>query len=142
MGQCAGMSPEDDAYTPAMPAVEVVGVYPVPEAPEPCDLVEVVVRDSQGFDPAQFVQPDPAQPEHNWQVAYDERALSASGDTPITESFELADRPELLEGTVRLVFFMHYLDPALPLRTPFGEVELPAPTERPERLAAVQYEQP
>ena len=136
------MSPEGDAYTSAMPAVEVVGVYPIPEAPEPCHLVEVVVRDSEGFDPAQFVQPDSTQPEDNWQVAYDERALNASGDAPITESFELADRPELLEGTVRLVFFMHYLDPALRLRTPFGEVELPTPTEKPERLAAVRYEQP
>jgi hypothetical protein len=38
------------------------------------------VRDSPRFDPAQFVQPDPAQPVDNWQVAYDERALNASGD--------------------------------------------------------------
>jgi len=125
-----------------MATVEVIGVYAVPEAPEPCSLVEVVVRESTGFDPAAFTQPDPTQPQDNWQVAYDERAMNATGDAPITESFELARRPELLEGTVRLVFFMHYLDPALPLRTPFGTVGLPTPTERPERLSAIQYEEP
>jgi len=87
-----------------------MGVYPVPEAPEPVHLIEVVVRDSPGFDPAEFVQPDPDQPDENWQTAYDERALNASGDRPITESFELSDRPDLFAGDVRFVFFMHYLD--------------------------------
>src|SRR5688572_4981561 len=106
-----------------MASIEIVGVYPVPEAPEPVHLIEVVVRDSPGFDPAAFVQPDPDQPEENWQTAYDERALKESGDSPITDSFELSDRPDLLEGDVRLVFFMHYLDLARPLMTPFGAQE-------------------
>ncbi len=121
-------------------SVEVIGVYPVPEAPEPIHLIEIVVRDSSGFDPAEFVQPDPTQPEENWQVAYDERALDASGNSAITESFELSRRPELLEGDVRLVFFMHYLDPVRPISTPFGDVELPSPTDRPDRLPSIEYE--
>jgi hypothetical protein len=125
-----------------VPSVDVIGVYPVPESVEPVHLVELVVRDSQGFDPADFVQPDPGQPQDNWQTAYDERALNASGTAAITESFELADRPELLRGDVRLVFFMHYLDPSRPLKTPFGEVELPTPSDRPDRLASIEYEQP
>ena|SRR5215208_8276048 len=119
-----------------------MGVYPVPEAPEPVHLIEVVVRDSPGFDPAEFVQPDPDQPDENWQTAYDERALNASGDRPITESFELSDRPDLFAGDVRFVFFMHYLDPARPLSTPFGSAELPPPTTRPERLSGIEYEEP
>jgi hypothetical protein len=125
-----------------MSSVEVVGVYAVPEAPEPCHLVEVVVRDSPGFDPAEFVQPDPDQPKENWQTAYDERALNENGDRTLTEAFELSGRPELLEGDVRLTFFMHYLDLARPLLTPFGPVDLAAPTMRPERLRVIEYEEP
>jgi hypothetical protein len=123
-------------------SVEVIGVYPVSEAPEPVHLIEIVVRDSPGFDPGEFVQPDPDQPEENWQTAYDERALDAPGNSAITESFELSGRPELLEGDVRLVFFMHYLNPERPIRTPFGDVELPNPSDWPDRLASIQYEEP
>jgi hypothetical protein len=122
--------------------VEIVGVYPVPEAPEPVHLIEVVVHDSPGFDPAAFVQPDPDQPEENWQTAYDERAMNELGDTPITDSFELSSREDLLKGDVRLVFFRHALDAARPLMTPFGVVELPSPSDRPQRLSAIQYEEP
>ena len=127
---------------PSVTSVEVIGVYPVEGALEPVHLVEVVVRDSPGFNPGDFVQPDPDQPDENWQTAYDERALDSSGSRAITESFELDERPDLLSGDVRLVFFMHYLDPARPIRTPFGDVGLPAPTDRPDRLASIEYEQP
>ncbi len=96
--------------------------------------------DSPGFDAGDFVQPEPDQPRENWQTAYDERVLNPPGGSPITELFELSRRPDLLEGDVRLVFFMHYLDPARPLSTPFGTVELPAPTERPLRLSAIDEE--
>jgi hypothetical protein len=81
-------------------SVDVVGVYPVPEASEPVHLIELLVLDSPGFDPAKFVQPDLDEPEENWQVAYDERALNESGDVPITESFELSGSSELLKGDV------------------------------------------
>jgi hypothetical protein len=37
---------------------------------------------------------------------------------------------------------MHFLDLSRPLRTPFGEIPLPEPTEHPERLAIVEYEEP
>jgi hypothetical protein len=77
----------------------------------------------------------------DWQTAYDERALDASGSA-ITESFELSDRPDLLRGDVRLVFFVHYLDLARPIRTPFGGVDLPDPSDWPDRLASIEYEQP
>ncbi len=123
-------------------SLEVLGVYPVPEAPEPCHLVEVSVRDSPGFDPSLFRQEDPDQPESNWQVAYDERALNAAGDAAVTESFELDARSELLRGDVRLVFFVHYLDTSRPLLTPFGPVALPDPVERPLRLVSIEYEEP
>src|SRR5437660_10013390 len=108
-----------------MASVEVLGVYPIPGTPEPVHLIEVVVHRSPGFDPSDFVQADPGQPKTNWQTAYDERALNESGDSPITDSFELSGRPDLLEGDVRLVFFMHYLDPSAPLSPPFRPVDLP-----------------
>ena len=120
----------------------MLGVYPVPEAPEPCHLVEVSVGDSPGFDPSLFRQDDPGQPESNWQVAYDERALNAAGDAAVTESFELDARSELLRGDVRLVFFVHYLDTSRPLLTPFGPIALPAPRPAAPRLASIEYQEP
>ena len=75
-------------------------------------------------------------------MAYDERVLNDAGDVVLTEPFELARRPDLLQGDVRLVFFMHYLDPSRALRTPFGDLQLPHPSERPSRLARITYEAP
>src|SRR4051794_21427539 len=75
--QCSAMTPDADrpaGSVAVVASVEVIGVYTVPEAPEPCHLIEIVVRDSSGFDAPKFVQPDPTQSEENWQVAYDERA--------------------------------------------------------------------
>lgn len=118
--------------------VEIVGVYPVPNAPEPCYLLEVRIIDSPGFDIREFTQDVPGQPERNWQVPYDERVLSAGGDEIVPTRWPTP--PEVLSGDVRLVFFMHYLDLSRPLRTPFGEIPLPEPSEQPERLAMVEYE--
>jgi len=42
---------------------------------------------------------------------------------------------EATRSNVRLAFFMHYLDADRPLRTPFGEVPLPAPSEGPVGFA-------
>lgn len=47
------------------------------------------------------------------------------------------------EPPFRLVFFLHFLDFARPLRTPFGEVALPKPTPPPKRLTdLIEYELP
>ena len=111
-------------------------MYPVPEAPEPCHLVEVIVRDSPGFDIGEFQQEEPGQPPDNWQVPWDERILNEAGDA------EMPNDPELLHGTARLAFFLHYAEPSRPLLTPFGSVALPEPSERPERLAMIEYDEP
>ena len=125
-----------------MASVEIIGVYPVEGALEPVHLVEVVVRGSPPFDPGDFVQPDLNQPEENRQTAWDERALDSSGTSTLTESFELSERPDLLKGDARLVFFMYDLDLARPIRTPFGDVGLPEPSVWPDRLTSIEYEQP
>jgi hypothetical protein len=41
-----------------------------------------------------------------------------------------------------LVFFFLYLDTELPLVTPFGDIRVPTPTERPARLDGIEYEEP
>ena len=122
------------------PRVEVVGIYPVPEAEEPCHLIELKIRDSPGFDISQFEQEDPDQRPRNWQVAYDARVLNGTGDDVLTDDRELRSRSELLQGNVRVTFFLHYLDSARALLTPFGPVALPQPSERPPRLRTIDYE--
>lgn len=126
----------------ASPSIQVVGVYAVVEAHEPCHLVELAIADSPGFDASRFQQEEPGQPPENWQTAYDERVLSAAGDAVVADAWTLRSRPELLEGKVRLAFFMHYLDPSRPLLTPFGQVTLGEPSDRPARLTIIEYEEP
>jgi hypothetical protein len=116
-----------------MAEVEIVGVYMVPDAPEPCHLVEVIVTDADPFEVGDFTQEMPGEPRENWQVPWDERFLTTSGDA------EAVAEPQ---GTVRLAFFLHYLDPARPLMTPFGDGSMPAPIDTPTRLDWLQYEEP
>ena len=125
-----------------MPTVEVVGVYPVVAA-EPCHLVELIVRDLDGsFDVGAITQADPARPRSGWQAPYDEKLLTSSGDGVLHDPWHGPGEPSLWTGSVRLAFFLHYLDLGRPLLTPFGEVPLPPPTERPARLADFVYEAP
>ena len=120
--------------------IEVVGCYPVGESPEPCHLLEVVATDSPGFDVGAITQEDLSKPRESWQAAYDERLLTPEGDAEQGTSWPI--RPEMLRGDVRLAFFMHYLDLGRPLTTPLGNVPIPEPTERPERLRWLVYEEP
>src|SRR5437870_5751044 len=120
--------------------VEIIGVYQVPDAPEPCYLVEVAVTDSPAFDVGEFTQADPGEPRESWQVPYDERVLNSEGDEVVPTPSPIAS--EMLTGNVRLVFFMHYLDLSRPLHTPSGEIPIPEPSEQPERLSMVTYEEP
>jgi hypothetical protein len=110
--------------------VEIVGVYLVPEAPEPCHLVELIVTEAHEFNMGEFTQETPGQPRANWQVPWDERFLTPEG----TE--------EAAQETGRVAFFFHYLNPSVPLLTPFGPVVLPNPQERPTRLDWLRYEEP
>jgi hypothetical protein len=117
-----------------------VGVYPVPEAEEPCHLIDVVVRDASGpIALSDFTQEIPGQPRENWQVPYDDRILDDTGRL-LADTFEAERKPDLWTGDVRLIFFFHYLDVDKPLLTPFGPATVPQPTERPEPLRIIQYE--
>lgn len=62
-----------------VPSVEVLGVHRV-DAPEPCHLVEVLIRDSTGpVDLAHFTQDASPLPRSEWQVPYDEHLVSETG---------------------------------------------------------------
>jgi hypothetical protein len=125
-----------------MATLEVLGLYPV-EAAERCFLLEVLVSGSDGpFDLGGITQADASTPSTNWQVPYAEKLLAPEGDSVLLDLWEGDSDPEIWVGDVRLAFFMHYLDVASPLATPFGEATLPAPTPRPPRLQAIEYETP
>lgn len=71
-----------------------------------------------------------------------ERILSADGTKILADHSEIKRKPDLFRGDVRCVFFFHYLDTDRPLLTPFGKVDLPKTTARPERLSTIIYEEP
>ena len=123
-----------------MHKVDIVGVYPV-RGPEPCHLIELVIHDSEGeINIADFTQEVAGEPRDNWQVPYMENILNSDGTAILADDVTISQKPELWRGDVRLVFFFHYLDPQQPLKTPFGEMPVPQPTSRPDRLKIVQYE--
>ena len=121
-------------------AVEVVGVYMV-EGVDPCYLVEAIIRGASSMpDFAAFTQPLPHVPRADWQVPYDEKLLDDAGQAILEDLFTnpLSEWP----SKARVAFFFHDLDCSRPLRTPFGDVTLPAPSARPSRLDWFNYEAP
>lgn len=125
-----------------MTTAQIIGIYPV-AAPESCHLIEMLIHGSNGpFDVGAITQEDTDQPPENWQVPYDERIISADGNAILTEPFEAQGDEEKWSGDFRLGIFFHCLDPSKPLRTPFGEMQLPEPEEVPERLQPFEYEEP
>lgn len=125
-----------------MPQIEIIGVYPV-EAEEPVHLIELRVSGARGlFNLGEVTQELPRQPRSNWQVPHMEHILNGSGEDVLADDFEAQERADLWKGDPRLVFFFHYLDFEQPLKTPFGDLQLPAESELPARLAMIQYEQP
>lgn len=123
--------------------VEVIGVYPV-NAPEPCHLIELWVRGSEmPIEMGAFTQEEPGEPCGNWQVPYDEKIMDAAGSGVVADPWEIGDEEsEVWKGDVRLAFFFHYLRIDAPLRTPFGSVPLPVPTQMPARLQFMKYGPP
>lgn len=118
--------------------IQIVGIYPV-QADEHCHLVELLVHgEGENLDVGSITQEVVGQPRSNWQVPYLEHVRDPDG-----QSGGLAPRSPLdVEGKVRIAFFLHCVDPALPLLTPAGDLRLPAPTERPRRLDFIAYEAP
>ena len=120
--------------------IEIVGVYPVEEATEPCHLVEISVMNFKGeLDVAQFTQEEPGQPRDNWQVPWDEHVLESAG---VSGELALFSGPLKAAGELRLVFFFHYLDLSRPHSYSRWPVLLPGPNSWPEKLEFIVYDPP
>jgi hypothetical protein len=94
-------------------------------------LLEVLVsnRDSQ-FDVGDFEQTS------SGQAPYDEHFLSEDGLKVVSDGFDVPDG-----DTLRAAFFLHFFDPELPLKTSYGNVDVPAVQPMSARLSAlVPYE--
>ena len=103
--------------------LSVVGVHRVPEAAEPCHLIELLIEaGSESLDIDSITQEVPGQDRADWQAPYDERVLAPDGS--------------------RVAFFFHYLEPNRPLLTQAGPIPLPGETPIPERLRFMKYEEP
>lgn len=123
-----------------IPTMEVVGVYPV-HGVESCCLIEALVYGASSKpDFGAISQPAWGVERSDWQVPHDEKLLDGSGTMAVTDLF-LASPPKW-PSVARIAFFFHDLDNDRPLTTPFGEVGLPAPTSRPDRLDWYDYEPP
>ncbi len=86
-------------------------------------LIEILSQQPlQPSDWASITQEEKGVSKENWQVPYDERHLDDSG--------------------CRWVFFFHFLNPNKPLKTIYGNIELPKPTPLPIHLKNLEYEAP
>jgi len=118
--------------------VEVIGVYPVESAEQPCHLVELRVADHHGpFDVGTVLQPRADENSALEQAPYLEHVLDESG----TSGAQPSDDINVSEHA-RIAFFMHYLEENWRLRFAEGVVELPKPTPLPERLHFIEYYPP
>jgi hypothetical protein len=100
----------------------------------------MVTNPDASFDIGKFVQPDPAQSENFWQVAWNEKFLTPDGETLIdlNRTQKLPDASQY-----RVVFVIHFWKPNLPLDSSYGELALPAQQPLPERLwRLTPYETP
>jgi hypothetical protein len=123
-----------------VPHAEIVGLYPV-EQDDSCYLIEVVLRDATGPpDFCDFTQPLEGVDRAEWQVPYDEKLLDAAGETVIADLF--STQPSYWPAIARVAFYFHDLRLSEPMQSPFGDLVLPAPSERPSRLSALNYERP
>lgn len=94
-------------------------------------MIEVLVTDPDAaFNISGFVQPDPLRSENDWQVAWNEKFLTADGETVIGEY--PCKLPDALQ--YRVVFAIHSWNPDLPLGSSYGDLVLPAMEPLPERL--------
>jgi hypothetical protein len=101
-------------------------------------LIEVMVNCPAGsFDFSDVGQVESG-PADLRQAVYDEQYLTPNGQALYGDGSEAPP-----EASFRAAFFLHFLDPTLPLKTPLGSVDLPKPTPMPERLAKlVPYDPP
>lgn len=122
-----------------MAAVEIIGIHPIETTyAKDVYLIEIVVGCPAGsFSFDEVGQFDDIKDSYR-QAVYDEQFLTLDGD-----SLHMGGRKGPDGDMFRAAFFLHYLNPAEPLRTSLGLVKLPRPSPMPERLARlVAYDPP
>lgn len=94
-------------------------------------LVELkVLNRDERFHVSDFTQRQELEPRENWQAAWAESFQSLDGTELIAVApFRVPAGPDL-----RVAFFMHFWNPALPLETSYGPIVCPPPAAMPERL--------
>ena len=118
--------------------IEVIGVYPLELAEQPCHLVELRVADHHGsFDVGTLLQPRADGNSALEQAPYLEHVLDESGTSGVQPFGDIN-----VSGHARIAFFMHYLEENWRLRFKEGVVELPQPIPLPERLQFIEYYAP
>jgi len=91
-------------------------------------LIELTLSDTdRRYSADDFGQPN------SEQAAYSLKYLSEDG-ARVLPIDEYAPPPD---GPVRLAFFLHFFDPTKPLRTSYGEVQVPTPINMTERLRRI-----
>ena len=118
-------------------SVEVTGLYPVEDSPDPCHLIELrLPPGGPPLDLTGVTQPGSGLPGADWQTPFEPHLLDEAGTSgrPLDPMAARAVPPP-----ARLCFFFHFLRLDRPLLTPVGPVRLPPPTTRPERLAFLRY---
>ena len=125
-----------------MPSIEIHGVYEV-RAPQPCYIVEVSVRESEGeLKLSEVVFNVKVGRRKTSQAPFEEHFLSEDGETVLGDYRYGWDHPDAWIGDVRLVFLMHYLKAGETIDTPYGPLTIPEPTKRPGRLKKIKYVSP
>jgi hypothetical protein len=104
-------------------------------------VVEALVSHAdENFYVGDFVQPDPSRPEGQWQVAWNEKFLTADGEALLPERRSRAI-PD--ERQFRIVFVIHFWKVDQPLHSSYGVLSLPTTQPLPERLwQLAPYERP
>jgi hypothetical protein len=134
------MQPNDDLFSSAMeikygglklsPAERTDAERCVREELESVALIELrVVSPDERYDTGDFGQPG------SDQVAYLETYLSPDGEQVVSRDIP----PSATD--FRVAFFLHFFDPAQPLRTSYGNLTIPPLRTMPPRLVGlVRYE--
>ena len=121
-------------------SLSIFGIYSIEESEEPCYLVEAQINNFMGkFDFGEITQEVKNESRDNWQVPWDEYLLTNDGTAGESAPFP---GPAEINEPQRIAFMIYYLDFSLPLITPFGELALPDPLPRPERLKFIEFNPP
>jgi hypothetical protein len=122
--------------------MKLIGVYPI-EDQKSVYLVELLIENNHKvINIGNFTQEIPGLSQSDWQVPFHEKLLNEEGTKIMVDTLNEKITDELWEGNIRLAFFM-YLNPKIPLTTPFGKYAIANIVKIPERLSSIiKFESP